>query len=34
LPAGAVALGYGLIRGAETLEEDAKEDRIRDIASY
>jgi hypothetical protein len=29
-----VELGYGLIRGAETLEKDAKEDRIRDIASY
>jgi hypothetical protein len=28
LPAGAVALGYGLVRGAEALEADAKEERL------
>src|SRR5436190_966906 len=28
LPAGAVAMGYGLVRGAEALEADAKEERL------
>jgi hypothetical protein len=32
LPAGAVVLGYGLVRGAEALEADAKEERLRRIA--
>jgi hypothetical protein len=32
LPAGALALGYGLVRGAGALEEDANEDRLKEIA--
>lgn len=31
-PAGAVALGYGLIRGADTLEKDARQESLRYIS--
>jgi hypothetical protein len=32
LPAGAIALAYGLVKGADALEADAKEERLRYIS--
>jgi hypothetical protein len=32
LPAGALALGYGLVKGADALEADAKEERLKNVS--